>query len=371
VDPLPVRLHRRQIGGHLVAHRQFPGAIGPGDLHLLDHPLDEQPERHGLDLQRNVSRLQAGQVEQLIDEPGQALRLLQHDLQERGIGLLHAVEQVLQMGPERRDRRLQLVGHVGHQLAPEPLQALHLPGHPVEGPGKLADLVTRAHRDARPVFTAGHAPGRLGHVAEGLGHPPGQDARQEQGDERGDGAGQQELPPHAPDEPRRPGDRPGRSASLQTVGEIDRADHAPSPQDRNAQVFDPPLGPRVDRAVQCPAGRGGDLEIAGQPLPRVIDHHHRMGERSDDPFERSRRSARRSERHRRHHLGLAEELTKLPIPVRPAQGETDRDVHDQDGHGHGEDDHRAELGPDGGQLVQGPHGHQASRASWAIARPSS
>ena len=61
------------------------------------------------------------------------------------VGLLHAVEQVLQVRAERRDRRLELVRDVrdaGRDA--DCSRSLELGAHPVEGGRELADLVARA-----------------------------------------------------------------------------------------------------------------------------------------------------------------------------------------------------------------------------------
>ena len=142
---LAVGEHRRQVA------RQVVGELTPGsgrrDLDLGEHLRDERGELDALALERHVARLEPRQVQELVDEPPEPLGLHEHHLQRLGIGLLDAVEQVLQVRPQRRDRRLQLVRDVRDQLAAQPLEALELGAHPVERVGELADLVARVRLD--------------------------------------------------------------------------------------------------------------------------------------------------------------------------------------------------------------------------------
>ena len=68
-------------------------------------------------MQRDLARLELRQVEELLHEPAQAVALGEHDLERLTVGLLDAVEEVLQVGPDGGDRRLEFVGDVGDEVA--------------------------------------------------------------------------------------------------------------------------------------------------------------------------------------------------------------------------------------------------------------
>ena len=75
-------------------------------------------------VERQVAGLEARQLEQLVDEAPEPLRLREHDLERLRLGLLDAVQQVLQVRAERRDRRLQLVRDVRDERAPQPQETV-------------------------------------------------------------------------------------------------------------------------------------------------------------------------------------------------------------------------------------------------------
>ena len=65
----------------------------------------------------------------MLHEPAETLHLREHRRERLGVGLLHAVDDVLEHGLQRGDRRAQLVAHVGDEIAAEPV-----------GLGKLAAI---------------------------------------------------------------------------------------------------------------------------------------------------------------------------------------------------------------------------------------
>ena len=103
--------------------------------------LDRQRQRVGLD---------AGQLEQVVDQPGQPVGL-GHELQVVAVDLGRvghdAVVERLGHGPDAGDRRAQVVAHPRHQLAAAVLEGALAVGH----------LVDPA---ARPLQLGGQAPGR-------------------------------------------------------------------------------------------------------------------------------------------------------------------------------------------------------------------
>jgi hypothetical protein len=115
VHALGVGLDRGQVLGQVARERDV--AIGARHLDLGHHLCHEGREGHLLTAQGHLAGFEPRQVEQLLDEPAEALGLSEHDLQDLRVRLLHAVEQVLQVRADRRDRRLQLVRDVRHQIA--------------------------------------------------------------------------------------------------------------------------------------------------------------------------------------------------------------------------------------------------------------
>ena len=135
VHALAIGEHGREVARQVVGERH--PRFGTGDLDLGEHLRDERSELHPLALERHVAGLEPGEIEELVHEASQTLGLHEHDLQRLPVGLFDAVEQVLQMRAQRRDRRLQLVRDVRDELAPKQLEALELLAHPVEGLGEL------------------------------------------------------------------------------------------------------------------------------------------------------------------------------------------------------------------------------------------
>ena len=108
MQAFPVGIDRGQIVGDIALDGDVP--VGASDIDLRDDLTDHGAERHAFPAQRHFAGFELRQIEELLDQAAQPFGLRQHHLEGLGVGLLHAVEQVLQMGSDRRDRRLQLVG---------------------------------------------------------------------------------------------------------------------------------------------------------------------------------------------------------------------------------------------------------------------
>ena len=83
-----------------------------------------------------------------------------------GIGVGDAVDEVLEHGLQRGDRRAQLVTDVGDEVAAQPVGLGELGRHLVERTGERADLVVRRRRDALREVAARHRFGRGDHLAQ-------------------------------------------------------------------------------------------------------------------------------------------------------------------------------------------------------------
>jgi len=182
VDAVGVGEHREVRRGDR-DHDLPPRRVQPG----LDGDGVEQ--RGGVDplpAQRHRARLQPGQVQQLGHEAPEPLGLLQHRAEQLRVGLLDPVDQVLEPGLEGGDRRAQLVGHVGDQVAAHAVHRRQVPGHVVERPGQLPDLVGGGRGDLLAPVAVGHAPGGTRHLPQRRRHAGGEHLHERQGDGGGD-----------------------------------------------------------------------------------------------------------------------------------------------------------------------------------------
>ena len=181
MQPLRVREHRRQIGPDLARQGQLARCRARAhDLQLLLQLAREVDRR---DVQRHRARLDAGQVEQLLRHPQHALRLLVDDLSRApllGPGLQAAVDQRLAEADEARQRRLELMGDVGEEVALHPPRILNTLGHTVEGGSEQADLVGSADAHAPRVVARGDVLRGAGQLGERPGHRAAQEQHEDQ-----------------------------------------------------------------------------------------------------------------------------------------------------------------------------------------------
>jgi hypothetical protein len=144
-----------------------------------------------------------------------------HELQ---VGLLDAVDRVLQRRLQRRQRRSQLVRHVGHELAAHAVGLLELGTHRVERLGEAPHLVAAVDGHALAVLAARHRRRGARHLAQRRGQAARDDLHDgEREDDRHDGAEAQRQAQAGADEQRgqRHADR-GDDDDPQL--ELDRAD---------------------------------------------------------------------------------------------------------------------------------------------------
>jgi len=104
------------------------GALGAraerdaGALRLIgERPRDVTRDRLQLDrlpVQRERAALGQREGAQVVDEPGEHLRLLEEHRDVLAIDRSHAIEERLDVALHDRERRPQLVGHVGEELLP-------------------------------------------------------------------------------------------------------------------------------------------------------------------------------------------------------------------------------------------------------------
>ena len=140
----------------------LPLGHGPEFLH---HELRDHAQVDRLVLDAHPAGVEPGEIEEVGGELCQPVDLFAHRLQEllprRLVELL--VRHQLQKAGQREERRAQLVGGVGDELAARAIEHLQPDAHPLERRGKLAQLVV-ARVDHRLVEGAAGDP--LGRALE-------------------------------------------------------------------------------------------------------------------------------------------------------------------------------------------------------------
>ncbi|GBD28482.1 hypothetical protein HRbin31_00500 [bacterium HR31] len=162
-----------QVGEHLlytvrIRQHHAAGFRGAGELHpctfrpglLTAHQGAAQlPEVHRLEAEGDPFRLQPRELQQVVHQLGESVGLGLDDLQEAPAVLLVAKgsrQEGLREPLDGREGRAQLVGHVGHQLPPQPL-----------GPSQLRDVPDHRHRACGLGVAADRAAGHLHHPPAG------------------------------------------------------------------------------------------------------------------------------------------------------------------------------------------------------------
>ncbi len=179
-EQVGIGAHAQPLRDLAARHHPLPGHDG-----LPQGLLAQLAQLDVLTLDQPGPGLQAGQVEQLRDQPAQPLGLGERGAEGDGIGVGDPVDHVLQHRPERGDRRTELVADVGHQLPALPVHLAQVGGHRVEGAGELADLVTGGRGDPQAVPALGDGLRGGGHLAQRFGHPPREQLHHDQCEHRG------------------------------------------------------------------------------------------------------------------------------------------------------------------------------------------
>jgi hypothetical protein len=159
----------RRSGGEQ-KHVSFPGRLAPVGCDAFE----QCPRRNAPSFERGGAGFELRQVEQLLDEGAEPLDLAQHLVERGHVHGLDAVDQVLEPRPERTDRRPELVGCVGDEVAAHAIDRLQLGRHGVERSRQLAHLVTGGGDDPALVVAVGHGTGGCDHLAQRGRHAVGQ-----------------------------------------------------------------------------------------------------------------------------------------------------------------------------------------------------
>ena len=115
---------------------------GPPGGHEVGHDLvDQGADPHRPEPQRRYAGVDPGELEEVTDQGADPLGLVHGAPEVLRVGRADAVGEVLESRGERRQRRPELVGDRGHEVALLAVDAGELGGHLVERAGQLADLV--------------------------------------------------------------------------------------------------------------------------------------------------------------------------------------------------------------------------------------
>ena len=142
-------------------------------------------------MNRERALVEAGQVEQVADEPLEPLRLLDDDrrrLRDRH----HAVEERLAVAADRGQRRLELVADREQERALGVLRAVEVVGELVEALGERGDLGRALLRERAGALAGGEREARLRDALDRPRDGPGEQERGEGGDRRADRGGDPE-----------------------------------------------------------------------------------------------------------------------------------------------------------------------------------
>ena len=122
-----------------------------------DRALAEGDDVDLLDVERELARLQTGEVEQVADQPLQAPGLREHDL-ERRLALVLAVDDAvgdrLDVALDGGQRRAQLVRDAHQEVALVLARLLELARHLLEAVRELAELVRALRAQVHVVVAA-------------------------------------------------------------------------------------------------------------------------------------------------------------------------------------------------------------------------
>ncbi len=173
-DELP---EPRRIALHGQVGRSRPDVEGDrlgADSGLRDGVLQQVGHADRLDGQRRHPSVDAGEVEQVLDQPTEPFGLVERRLQAGWVGFGDPVGQVLEQGAECGQRRPQLVRDVGDEVTSLAVDGGEVLSHRVERPSQLADLVAGARVHPPGVVAPRHLAGHLCHLPQGRRHADGE-----------------------------------------------------------------------------------------------------------------------------------------------------------------------------------------------------
>ena len=185
-EPGGVGLHLERLG-YVDVEPHGPA----GGYEVGHHLVDQGSDPHRAEPQRCHARLHAGELEQVTDQGADPLGLVHGPAEVLRVGRTDAVGEVLEGRGECGQRRPELVGDGGHEVALLVVDAGELGRHLVERAGQLADLVGGVGAHPPPVVAPGHPAGRFGHLPQRRGHADGEQLGDGEREGNGHGYGEQ------------------------------------------------------------------------------------------------------------------------------------------------------------------------------------
>ncbi len=182
----------------------------------LDDPRGQRPQVGRCPVEAQLPGIGQRQGGQIIHQPIEHQRLVQHRQQVVLRGGIHPVSNALQPGAHHSQWRAQLVGYVGCHLASELLGALEAACHLIERKGELAQLIAAAFGDSPSKIPAGDRARRRRQVANRPQDRSSQQATDHDRQRSGHHRGHPQRLTHPPQELllRRAGpDRPGHNVA--------------------------------------------------------------------------------------------------------------------------------------------------------------
>ncbi len=273
-------MSRRGRSGRRAGHHDRDSAAGGHRLERAGGLLDQQAEVGRLAVEGQRAGLRQSDRAQVLDQPAQDERLVEDRPEVLGVGRVDAVDDRLDVAPDDRQRRAQLMAHVGQQRPPLAFVRLQALGHRVEAGRQLDELAGTAPgpRDPHGVIAMGHPARRVDHLVDRLGDRPDSAPDEQDSQEQEGQAAEAEGHHHAvlagPIGPEQPEDR-GEDESANR-GQDDDEDQEHD-QDRGEALDEPAarrpgparLGPR--RSVGHPwRGARGPLAAGLPPGPPAI-----------------------------------------------------------------------------------------------------
>jgi hypothetical protein len=237
-------------------------------LELAGQHAHDRTEIHGLELDGELARIHAGQVEEIGRKLREAPDLALHRLDEPGAGLLVEilVGEQLQESPDREERRAELVRRVRDELLARVVELRQVHAHLVESPREIANLVVPMIDDRGAEVAARDALRCRLQAQESMGQHPCRGEAEDQREHERERRREEQTLPHQPHGRKRVRER--RLEEHDRVGDRDGDVRIVAARVEDASALDLPALERVQRhRVPRDVPRG--------PRPGVGDHGER------------------------------------------------------------------------------------------------
>ncbi len=281
------------------------------------------PRSTGCGVTENERPAQPGEVEQVVDQALEAVRLtLDHP--SCPLGLDDAVGETFRMAADRRQRRLQLVADRQQERTLGVLREAKLVGELVERGRELSHLLRPLDAQRLRALARGQPPACSGHPRHGLRHRPRERERGQRGERGAHQPGQAE-----PDEER----RPVRSLVAHRAEQDDRVavGRARGVEKLLAAHLDGPVCGAACAQVRRSVGREQQLGLREREDGQAL----LLGREEAPDLRRAVPCDRRHLVLLRDQVGLAGERAPRIVVERPPRQQRADSERDGDRHGHG------------------------------------